>query len=208
MQWGINDIQILLTVDDILIHHGLFHSHHVIIVHLSTDDCDEVLVRRKLHVRYLHLVHLIDDALVVRGKHLCAIVPISLVAIVLLRVMGSSDVHTALATQLTDSERDFRSRTETLEQVGVNTVGGEDISHDLREESGIVAAVMTYHHADLLLAGECLLQVVGETLGSHTHHVFVHAVGADTHDATKTSCTEFEVLVKSVNQIRFVGIVQ
>ena len=122
--------------------------------------------------------------------------------------MGSRDVHTALATQLTDSERDFRSRTETLEQVGVNTVGGEDISHDLCEKSGIVAAVMTYHHADLLLAGERLLQVIGETLGRHTHHVFVHTIGADTHDATKTSRTELKVLVESVDQICLVRIVQ
>jgi hypothetical protein len=40
----------------------------------------------------------------VRGDHLCAIIPISLVSVVFFRIVRSRQDDTALASQFTDSE--------------------------------------------------------------------------------------------------------
>ena len=100
----VNDVEVFLAQDHILIYHRLLHCLQVIPVHLTTDDVDEFLVTLKLHVLDLHLVHLVDDTLVVRSQHLCTIVPVGLVAVVLTRVVRSGNVDTCLCAKLTDGE--------------------------------------------------------------------------------------------------------
>ena len=97
MHRAIDNVQVLLTQNHILVDHCFLHSLQVVPVHLTTDDLNEFLVAFELHIVDGNLVHLIDDALVVRSQHLCAIVPISLVAVILLWVVASGDVHTCLA---------------------------------------------------------------------------------------------------------------
>ena len=109
MEWRVNDAEVLLAQDDILIDHSLLDSAEIVNIHLTTDDLDEVVVGLELHLVDGHLVHLIDDALVVWRENLSAVVPVSLVAIVLLRVVRSGDVDTCLSMELADSKRDFGS---------------------------------------------------------------------------------------------------
>ena len=104
MQWRVNDAKVLLAVNHVLVNQSLVHSVQVVDIHLTTDNLDEVIVRRELHLVNRHLVHLVNDARIVRCQHLCAIVPVSLVTVILAWVVAGSDVHTCLCAQLTDSE--------------------------------------------------------------------------------------------------------
>ena len=66
---------------------------------------------------------------------------------------------------------------------------------------------MTNYHC-WLNVGECTVDVVGEALGSHAHHILVHTVGAGAHDATKTTCTELEVLIECLDEVGLVLVVK
>ena len=119
----INDVQVFVAQDDILVYHSFLDGLQVVPVHLTANNIDEFLVAIELHVLYLYLVYLVDNTLVVRSKHLCTVVPISLVAIILAGIMRSSHIDTSLTTQLTDGERNLRSRTQALKQVNLDAIG-------------------------------------------------------------------------------------
>ncbi len=104
MHGRIDDVEVFLAQDDVLIDHGLLDCLQVVPVHFATDDFDELFVALELHVVDLHFVHLVDDALVVRGEHLGAVFPIGLVAIVFLGIVAGGDVDACLAAELTDGE--------------------------------------------------------------------------------------------------------
>ena len=108
VEWGIDDVEVLLTVDYILIDHSFLDGLQVIPVHLAADNLNEVFVRFELHVLNLHGVHLVDNTFVVGSQYLCAVFPVSLVTVVLLRVVRGGDVYTGLCTKLTDGERNLR----------------------------------------------------------------------------------------------------
>ena len=120
---GVNNVQVFLTVDDLLINQCLMDSLDIVPVHLTTDNLDEFFVTLELHVVDGHLVHFVNDTRIMWGQHLCTIIPVCLVAIVLTSVVRGGHVHTSLCTQLTDSERNLRCRTETLKEINLNTIG-------------------------------------------------------------------------------------
>ena len=102
MHRAIDDVQVLLTQNHILVDHCFLHSLQVVPVHLTTDDFNEFLVAFELHVVDGYLVHFINDALIVRSQHLCAIIPISLVAVILLRVVAGGENDTAIGMMVDD----------------------------------------------------------------------------------------------------------
>ena len=208
VQGRIDDVQVLLAQDDVLVHHGLLDGRQVVIVHLAADDLDEVLVGHELHVLDLHLVHLVDDARVVRGQHLGAVVPVGLVSVVLLRVVRGRDVHAGLGAELADGKRDLGRGAQRLEEVGLDAVGREDVGHRLGEGARVVAAVVAHHDAQVLAAGEGLEDVVGEALRGHADDVLVHAVRARAHDAAQAARAELEVLVEGLDQVGLVRVVE
>ncbi len=204
----IDDVEVFLAQDDILVDHRLLDSLQIVPVHLATDNLDEVVVGLELHILDLHLVHLVDDALVVRREHLGAVVPIGLVAVILAGVVRGGDVDTSLTAQLTDGKRDLRRGTQALEEICLDAVGREDGCNGLCKHTAVVAVVVTYYDSEVVTSGECLQDIVGKTLGGHTNDILVHAVGAGTHDATQTARTELEVLIEGVDERCLVGIVQ
>ena len=72
------------------------------LVNLLTDDFYQFAVSIELHVFNLNLINLIDDACVMRCKHLRTILPVCFVAIVLLWIMACRYVYTALASKMAD----------------------------------------------------------------------------------------------------------
>ena len=87
MHGRINDVEVLLTVDDVLVNHSRMYGCHIVVVHFATYNLDKVLVRLELHVLNSHLVHFLDNACIVRSQHLCAVAPVSLISVVFLRVV-------------------------------------------------------------------------------------------------------------------------
>ena len=134
-------------------------------------------------------LYFVDDSLVVWGYDLSAIAPEDLVAVVLLGVVRGGHHDTALAAQLTNRIGDHRGRAECIVEVDLDTVCREYIGCRLSKERAIVAPVIADSYGDLF-ASEALQEVVGESLGSHTDGVFIHAVGASPHDAAQTARTK------------------
>ena len=200
MHSAIDDVEVLLAQDDVLVYHGFLDGSHVVEVHLAADNLDEVGVAFELHILDANLVHLVDNARVVRSKHLSTVFPIGLVAVVFLGVVAGSDVHAGLCAKLTDGEADFRRRTKALEEINLDAVGREDVGNGLGKEATIVAAVVTDNNAEALLTRESLVDVVGKALRSHADDVLVHTVGACAHDAAQSTCTELEVLIEGINE--------
>ncbi len=208
MHRRVNDIEVFLAQNDVLVDHRFLDSLQVVPVHLATDDVDEFLVALKLHVVDGHFVDLVDDAFVVRSEHLSTVIPVSLVAVILTRIVGCCDIDTGLAAQLTDGERDLGGGSEALEEIYLDAIGGENISHCLGEHPTVVAAVVTDDHAEVITARESLEDVVGEALSSHADDILIHTVGASAHDAAQTACAEFEVAVECVDEFGLVVIVK
>ncbi len=208
---GVNDVEVFLTVDGLLVDEDIVNRHHVVVVHLAADDLDEVFVCLPFNIREGHFVHLVDDTLVMRLEHLRAVLPVRLVAVVLLGVVGSGDVHTTLTLEMTDSEGHLRRRTQGLKEVHLNAVSREDVGNRLGEHTSVITAVMTHHnsYAAVLYVLETALflhlqQVVGVALGSHGYDVFVHSVGAGSHDTAQTAGTELESTIESIDELGLV----
>ena len=212
MQRRIDDVEVLLAQDDILVNHHGLDSLHEVVVHLAADDLDEVLITVALHVLHLHLVHLVDDTLVMGLQHLATVLPVCLVSVVLAGVMAGGHVDAALTLEVTDGEAHLGRRTERFEQIDLYVIGSKDVGDGLGKEASVVAAVVPDDDADLsaFLQGleatlAChLVQVVGVALRSLCHHVLVHTVGAGTHDAAQATGTELEGTVERVDEFRFI----
>ena len=50
------------------------------------------------------------------------------------------------------------------------------------------------------------LDVVGKSLGSHTHGIFVHPVRADSHNSAESSGSEFKIAVECILEAGRIGI--
>ena len=122
MHSRVNDVEVLLTVDDILVNHSSMNCSHIVVIHLTTNDLNLIPVSLELHLVDSNLVHLLDDTGIVWSQNLSTITPVSLVAIVLLRVVRSSNVDTSLGTELADSEGNLWCRTEALEEISLDII--------------------------------------------------------------------------------------
>ena len=176
------------------------HLVEVDLVELLVEDRDVLgILARQDHIDVGDLLHLGDDVLVVRGRHLRTISPVGLVAVVLLGVVRGGNNHARVTLELADREAQLGGRTQGVEEENREAVRGEDVGHTLGEHARVVAAVVADRHANLL-AREVLLQVVGQALRCSAHRVDIHAVGAHAHNAAQAAGTEFEVFVEALHE--------
>ena len=204
MHGTIDDVEVFLAQDNVLVNHGFLDGSHVVEVHLTADNLDKVGVALELHIFDFNLVHLVDDARIVRREHLSAIFPISLVAVVFLRVVAGRHVHACLCAKLTDGKADLGRGTKALEEIDLDSVGREDVGNGLSEETAIVAAVVTDYDRQSLLSGESLVNVICKALSGHADDVFVHAIGSSAHNAAQTARSELQTLIKSIYEGCFI----
>ena len=175
------------------------HTLDELLIKVLPDVLDELGACLEADILDLgHLVHLDDRIAVVRGDHLGTIAPVSLIAVVLLGVVRGGDHHPTLAAQLADSEGDLWRRTEALEEIDLDAIGGEDLCRDAGEDIAIVAAVMADSYGDLRERGEFALEVVGQPLRRSPYRVAVHAIRAYAHNPTQPTGAELEVLVEGL----------
>ena len=121
--------------------------------------------------------------------------------------MACGTHHPTLTAQVPDSKGKFRCGPEFFKKKNFYTVSRHNIRYDLRKKTAVVPAVMRDGHADDT-TGERLAQVVGITLGRHTHGVFVHSIRTHAHDAPQTTSAKFKVTVKGVIEFRAIGFLQ
>ena len=197
----VDNLQVLLALDDIRVDRQALDFLKIHLVYFLTNNFDEFFLALELHVFHLHLVHLVDNARVVRSQHLGTVFPISLVAVVFTRVVRSCDVHTALTAQMANGERALRCGAHVVKKIHLDVIGGEYVGHRLSKKTAVVAAVVANHHRDLLAVGKVFLEIVGKALGGQAYGVNIHSVGTRTHNATESTSTKFQILVETLNKI-------
>ena len=99
---------------------------------------------------------------------------------------------------LADGITHFGRRPQVVEQIDIDAVGGKHVRRNLGKLAAVVAAVVRDAYAQFTAA--MLFDVVGQSLGCHTHGVFVHPVGAYAHNAAQTARTEFQTAVEGILQ--------
>ena len=211
MQRSIDDIQVALAQDDILVYHHTLHCHHIVVVHFAADNLNQVFVAFPFHALHLHLVHLINNTLVVRLQYLRTVLPIGFITIVLSRVMTSGNIHSALAFEATNSKTYLRCRTKTLEEIHLNTIRREYIGNGLGKQTTIVATVMSHHYrySSVLNIFETVLnlnleQIIGVALCSLRHDVLIHTIGTCAHNSAQSARTKLQRTVETINEFRFI----
>ena len=141
------------------------------------------------------------------GDNLSAILPVSLVSVILAGVMAGCYVHAGYGAELTDGKADLRGGAEALEKIDLYAIGTEDVCNTFCKHTAVVTTVVTHNHA-LSALGESLVDVVGKTLGGHTNNIFVHTVCTGTHDAAQTTGSELQALIEGIYQRVLVLVVQ
>ena len=136
------------------------------------------------------LCHFVGNHVCLGRRKLCAVLPVNLVAVVLLRVVGSRDVDACDAAVVTDSEGQLRGRTQLIEQQRLDAVCGHDARRLLgelgREMAGVVCNGNTAVHCGLTIRYDQVCQ----TLCSLTDGKAVHAVEADAQYTAQTGRAE------------------
>ena len=205
MDWGVYNLKVVVTGNNIRAERKGFDAFEIDIVHLFAKDFDEVFVAFEFNVLYaLNAVDIFDCVGVVWSGHLGTIVPICLVAVVFFWVVRCSDDYTALAAEFANCERHFGSWTRTFEEVNLDSVSRENVCADFSKQAAVVAHVVTDNNLDFREVLESIFQVVGEALSGSANGVDVHAVRANAHNATQTAGSEFEVFVETFNKVGFV----
>ena len=180
------------------------HLFEIDVINLFADDFNQFGLALETDIGHAHLVHLVDDTLVVGREHLCAVVPIGLVTVVFLRVVAGCEDNAALAAEVADGKRHFRRGAHVVEEIHLDTVGRENVSGGFGEEAAVVAAVVPNDHLDFIEVLEVLVQIVGEALRGRAHRIDVHAVRARSHNAAQSARAEFEAAIEGVDERRLV----
>ena len=178
------------------------------LIYISTNDLNQLFVTFKLDIINSHLIYFVNDSGIVRSKYLCTIIPISLITIIFSRIMTCCDIDTTLATKVTDSKRNFRCRTQIVEEIYLDTVCREDICRNPGKLVAIVTAVITYHYRNLFFILEAFVQIVGKALCSCTYRVNIHTVSSCAHYTAQATRSELQILIKAIYQFGFIFILQ
>ena len=183
-----------------------FHHVEVNLVNLFANNFYQLRITLKLHIGHLHLVHLIDNSLIVRSQYLCAIFPISLVAVILSGVVASRNVHTTLASEVPDGKRTLWRWAHIVEQIHFDAIGREYVCNRLGKQTAVVSAVVANGNLYLRQVGKVLFQIIGQSLCSHAHGVDVHSVAACAHDTAQTARSKLQIFVKGVDKTSLICI--
>jgi len=148
----------------------------------------------------LHRLDALYDQLVVRGRHLRAVVPVGFVAVVFRRVVARGDHDARVGLEVADGEGKLGRRPERAEEVGLDSVGREDTGGDLGEGIRVMPGIVGDAGRETL-AGEGFFEVIAEPLRGPAHDEVVHAVVTAADHAPQSSGAELEVAVKAVFEL-------
>ena len=105
-----------------------------------------------------------------------------------------------MALEVAYSERKFWCRAQLGEEIHLDTIGREDIGYYLGKILRVVTTVIGNDYLHLLI-GIYLFEVVAQSLGILSQGIAVHTIGTNTHDPTYTSCTKFQILMKTFGKL-------
>ena len=177
----------LLLADDLqkarLARRGLIHLHRVLIAVLADER-----------------QHLIG----VLRRHLRAVLPVDLVAIVLRRVVAGGDDDAGDGVQVAHRVGEHRHRAQLIEQVDVDALMRQHQRGRLGKLRAHAAGIVGDDHAAAGVLGVLTVDVVREALGRAAHIVQVHAVGARAEHAAHARSAKGQLGIEAILDLLFV----
>ena len=168
----------------------------VSLVGLLGQNTDETALNRLIIICTLYTgkdvgrCHFAGNHVCLCRRKLCAVLPVNLVAVVLLRVVGSGDVDACDAAVVTDCEGQLRGRTQLIKQQRLDAV----CRHDARGLLGKLSREMAGVVCDGNAAVHCGLTIrydqVCQTLSGLADGKAVHAVEANAQYTAQTGRAE------------------
>lgn len=132
---------------------------------------------------------------------LAAVGAVDLVAVICRGVVRRGDVDAGRAAQLADGETQRRGGLDALEQIGLDAVAGEHLSHPAHKLLGTVAGVTAKcdHRVP-----KGAIQVIRQALRSLADGIDVQAVGAETELAAQAAGAKLKVAKKRICLCRLI----
>ena len=206
VQRRVNDSHVFI---DLRIPHYrlLLHLFHESGVHLFRDPFNaagfQALFKRNLFAvrKQVQLFDLAQHFIGSRGGHLAAVSPVHLVAVVLGGVVGSRYHNARRAFQIPGSVGNAGYRHQLGENISFDAISRKDFRRNLRKHIALDAAVVADGNAPLFRS-KVVDHIIAETLGSPSHNIHIHPVGAGADHAPKAGSTKLQVLVKGIFDLR------
>ena len=126
-------------------------------------------------------------------RQLCAVLPVRLVAVVLLRVVRRGDVDARDAAEVADGERKLRRGAHTVKDADGDAVGREDRRGGLGKQRRIVAAVVCNDDAAAHGVRALERDHLRHALRRLCDGVDIHLVESCAHRAAQTARAELQV---------------
>ena len=175
------------------------HIFEVDAVDLFADDADLACLYGFGIVILLHTVENVDrldlcrDDVGMLRRQLCAVLPICLIAVVLLRIVRRGDVDARDAAEVANGERKLRRGANAVKNIDGDAVCREDRRSGLGKQRRIVAAVVCNDNA----AAHCVRALEGDHLRHALRRlcngVNIHLIEARAHRAAQTARAEFQI---------------
>ena len=183
----------------------------VVVVHfLAADDLQQPL-RLRLGLVHLHRVlvavgadareHLIG----ILRRHLRAVLPIDLVAVILRRVVAGGDDDARDGVQMAHRVGKNRHRAQLVKQIHVDALVAEHERGSLRELRAHPAGIIRDDHAALAVFRVLAVDVIGKALGRAANVVQVHAVCARAEHAAHARRAEGQLGIKTILDFLFIA---
>ena len=165
--------------------------------------CNSLVKVCKLDVlKNVQRLHGCADGISVLGGQLCAVLPVSLVAVVLLGVVRCGNVNARYAAVFAQSEGKLGSGTQIVKEIGLDAGGCKHLRRGLCKERGIVTAVVGNGNA--VGSSAFLDDEVSKTLRCVSNRVYVHSVHAGLHNAAQARGAERKVRGKAQSDLAVV----
>ena len=120
-------------------------------------------------------------------SYLTTVIVVYLIAVVRRRVVACSKHDTCGSLEVADSKRERWDRLDTWINVHADAISCQNTSCNLLEVLTLEARIPCKSHGRILIVS---VEVIRKALGCLSNNVDIHAVGANTNGATKTSCTK------------------
>ena len=140
------------------------------------------------------LQHAVSDG----RTDLAAVLPVGFISVVVLRIVGCSDIDTGDGMQKTDRISQLRSGPQGRIDIGLDPVGSQYACGKQTEFSGFMTAVMSDDDASVHGLLAIALDEIGYALRCSANHVDIHTVGSGFQFASQSGRTESDVLIESL----------
>ncbi len=130
----------------------LFQLFHISVVDLFANHLIQAFIHGFLLIHGLHIIviryraHFLDDLPVLWSRHLGAILPVRLIAVILRRIMTCCHYNTGNAAKLPDREGKLRCGAQRVKHVGLDTICRQTKCRLIRKLRGHSSGVIGNGH--------------------------------------------------------------